>query len=165
MKLTDWIQAISAVAIALLTLVLAWLTKKYADANVRMAQAIERDFAERYRPSPEVDCDVQHRDDWIYSVEAAVLNKGMSPLRVDAVVVAIGQKELYRQDNMILSPGEARGLASVRFSLHDLALEHLEEGHPVTVDFTVTYREVDGTVKQIVRHPMLEYRARPIGRR
>jgi len=161
MKITDWIQALSAVAIVLLTAVLAYLTRKYADANVRMARAIERDFTERNRPSPELDYRIEHRDNWLYSLEVTLFNRGLSPLRLDNVRVTHGQREMLRHENLILSPGEVRGLPSLRFSLHDLAADRLEEGRPITLDLVVSYRELDGSVQQIVKQPWVEYRERP----
>lgn len=49
MSLTDWIQAFSTAAVAVLTVVLCRLTTRYAAANERMAHALERDLRERYR--------------------------------------------------------------------------------------------------------------------
>src|SRR6266851_8243580 len=105
MSLTDWIQALSAVAIVFLTGALVYLTRQYANANDRMARALERDFTERYRPSPELDCHIVHRDEWLYSLESVLSNKGLAPLRFDTVRVTHGHRELSRLDNVILAAG------------------------------------------------------------
>ena len=124
-------------------------------------QALERDFAERYRPSPELSCRIEYRDAWIYDLVTGVGNKGMSPLRLDAVRITHGQRELSKHENLVVSPAEVRWFTSVRISLHDLAADRLSEGQPITLDVVVEYKDTDGTPLQIIRKPWVEYRARP----
>lgn len=163
MTLANWIQALSAAAIAVLTGVLVWLTRKYATANERMARSLERDFTERYRPYADLECEVVFRDSWVYSLEIRLANKGLSPLRIDRLLVRCGTMVFHEERALTLAVGETRAL-SVRFSLHDLALQTIHEGDKVELELSVEYRDLDNVTQRIVRYPWLEYRERPPGR-
>ncbi len=160
MTVTDWIQALSAVAIACLTFFLWRITKRYTAANERMAGALERDLRERYRSFLDVEVEVVYRDRWLYSLGIKLINKGLSPLRVSRIAVACGTKVFHEERDVILAVGETKHL-SVRFSLHDLAFQTFTEGEKVELEFSVEYTDPEEGPKKITRYPWLEYRERP----
>jgi hypothetical protein len=157
MTATNWIQALSAVAVAVLTFLLWRITKRYTAANERMAGALERDLRGRYRPFVDVSDDVVWRDRWKYSVETWLSNKGLSPLRISRIAVTCGTNVLYQEQDVILAVGETRQ-RSVPFSLHDIAFQKFTEGQKVELEFTIEYTDPEEGAKKITRRPWLEYR-------
>jgi hypothetical protein len=161
--ITDWIQAISAAAIVILTVMIWWITRRTATANERMAAALDQEHRERYAPYLDVDATVVHRDSWVYSVEVSLANKGLSPLRIARVAVACGTRVFHEERDLILAVGETKG-HSVRFNLHDLAYQTITEGAKVELELTVEYSDPVAGAKKVTRKPWLEYRERPRGR-
>jgi hypothetical protein len=156
MNITQWIQAVSAFAIMVLTFVLVWLTRQYANANRSMAQSLERDFSERYRPRPELETEVVEKQSRVYSLEIRVANKGLAPLHLDRMYVGCGDKVLLDQRSLTLGVGETRPV-TVPLPLSDLMAETIAVGTTVPLVAEIEYRDLDNVTQRITRRPWAEY--------
>lgn len=159
-SITDWIQAGSAVVTLLVTAVLVYLTWKSVTAASDMTQLAARDFKERNRTWLDLTVKVEFSADWTYTLGIRIENKGLTPLRVDRLVVTAGPETLFETATLILGPGQERR-ATVRVNVHELAWLHLKEGQKVPVQVRAEYRESDSTPQVLVHEPTLHHQKTP----
>ena len=159
-SITDWIQAGGTLATLVVTVILVYLTFKSVTAAARMTQLAARDFKERNRAWLDLAVKVEFSAEWTYTLDIDIENKGLTPIRVDRLVVTAGPETLFETPTLILGPGQVRR-ATVRINLHDLAVLHLKEGQKVPVQVRAEYRESDLTPQVLVHEPVLHHQKTP----
>ncbi len=83
MTTTDWIQALSAVAIVILTGALVWVTLKYVNHTKRMANIMAQEFETKIRPLLEIEnVHSDHREGG-YLIKFYLSNYGVLPIKLD----------------------------------------------------------------------------------
>lgn len=158
-SITDWIQAGSAVVTLLVTAVLVYLTWKSVTAAASMTQVAARDFKERNRVWSDLTVKVEFRADWTYALDVGLENKGLTPLRVDRLLVTAG-RPLLEKGPFVFRPAEEHH-ATVRVNVHELAWLHLKEGERVPVLVRVEYLDGDSTPQALVQEPVLHHQRAP----
>jgi hypothetical protein len=159
-SVTDWIQAGGAIATLVVTVVLAYLTRKSVAAAAAMTEVAARDCRERHRVWLDMAVKTEFRADSTYTMDIALENKGLTPLRVDRLTIAAGRETLYERRALVFRPGEKRH-ETVRVNVHELAWLHLKEGERVPVQVRVEYRDGDSTPQVLVNEPVLHNQKTP----
>jgi len=159
-SITDWIQASGAIATLVVTVLLAYLTRKSVAAAATMTEVAARDFRERHRVWLDMTVKTEFRAEWTYVLDIALENKGLTPLRVDRLAVVAGPETLHERVALVFRPGEERH-ETVRVNVHELAWLHVKEGERVPLKVRVEYRDGDSTPQVLVDEPVLHKQKTP----
>jgi len=121
---------VANLGLALTTFALVVVTLIYTMATRKMADTMWADHVARNTPL----LDLTHEflslsgdKPFTYLATIILINKGVVAIRVDEILIRIGETDLSKEGGVILGIGERRTI-NIKFTVHDFAWETLQRG-------------------------------------
>ena len=121
---------VANLGLALTTFALVIVTLVYTMATRKMANTMWTDYVARNTPLLDLKHEFTPLDGgkpFTYHATIMLINKGAVAIRVNEILIRIGETDLSKQGGVILGIDECRTIG-IKFTLHDFGWETLQRG-------------------------------------